>query len=63
MKCRIVRYLIWDFTVYKSTHLEFTCHQHILQRAVRTSLEKQLDPMGPIAYQGVSIPEFLRKSK
>ena len=39
----------------------FLCHQHILQRAVQTSLKKQLDPMGPIASQGVSIPEFLRE--
>ena len=29
---------------------------------VRTSLEKQLDPMGPIASRGVSmIPKFLRQ--
>ena len=40
----------------------FFYHQHILQRAVQTSLRKQLDPMamGPIASQGRSIPECLR---
>ena len=40
--------------------LSFFCHQRILQRAVRTALEKQLDPMGPIASQGTSVTEFLR---
>ena len=35
-------------------------HQHISQRAVRTSLKKQLDPLGPIAFRGWSLPEFLR---
>ena len=28
---------------------------------VRTSLEKQLDPRGPIASRGRSVPVFLRK--
>ena len=40
------------------------CHQHILhilQRAVQTSLEKQLDPKGPSASRGGSIPVFLRR--
>ena len=36
-------------------------HQCISQRAVWTSLEKQLNPMGPIASRGVSVPELLRK--
>ena len=39
----------------------FLCfHQRILQRVVRTSFEKQLDPRGPIASRGVSVPERLR---
>ena len=33
----------------------------ILQTIVWTSLEKQLDPGGPIASQGGSIPVFLMK--
>ena len=36
-------------------------HQSISKRAVRTSLEEQLDPMSPIASRGVSVSEFLRK--
>ena len=28
------------------------CHRHMLQGAVRTSLEKQLGPRGPIASRG-----------
>ena len=28
---------------------------------IRTSFEKQMDAMGPIASRGVSIPEFLKK--
>ena len=36
-------------------------HQCILQRAVRTSLEKQLDPRGTIASRWGSVPVFLRK--
>ena len=39
----------------------FFCYQHISQMAIRTSLEKQLDPMGPIASRVVSVLEFLRK--
>ena len=35
--------------------------QSITQWPLRTSLEKQLDPRGPIAYQGVSVPAFLTK--
>ena len=35
--------------------------QSISQRAVRASLEKQLDQRGPIASQGGSVPEFLKK--
>ena len=30
------------------------------QRAIRTSLEKQLDQGGPIASRGESVPDFLR---
>ena len=40
--------------------LRIFSHQRIAQRAVGTSLEKQLDPMGPIASRGVSILVFLR---
>ena len=36
-------------------------HQHISQRVVQTCLEKQLDPRGPIASQGWSVPVFLRR--
>ena len=36
-------------------------HQHISQRALQTSLEQQLDPRGPIAALGGSVPDFLRK--
>ena len=32
----------------------FCSHQHISQRVVRTSLQKQLDLRGPIASQGGS---------
>ena len=39
----------------------FFSHQHISQRAVQTSLEKQLD-LSPIASGGGSVPVFLRKS-
>ena len=39
----------------------FFCQECISQRAVWTSLEKQLDPWGPIAFRGVSVPEFIRK--
>ena len=39
----------------------FFSHQHILQRVVWNSLEKQLDPWGPIASRRGSVPEFLRK--
>ena len=39
---------------------KFLVSQCISQRAVWTSLEKQLDPRGPIASRGWSIPEFLR---
>ena len=35
-------------------------YQRISQRAVRISLEKQLDPRGPIASRGGSVPVFLR---
>ena len=35
-------------------------HQRISQRTVRTSLEKQLDPIGPISSRGGSVPVFLR---
>ena len=31
------------------------------RRAVRTSIEKKLDPMGPIASQGRSVPVVLKK--
>ena len=31
------------------------------QRAVQITLKKQLDPMGPIASPGGSVPEYLRK--
>ena len=34
----------------------FFGYQSLPQRAVKTSLEKQLDPMGPIASRGVSVP-------
>ena len=36
-------------------------HQLVLQMTVRTSHLKQLDPKGPIASRGGSIPVFLRK--
>ena len=39
----------------------FFSNRNIFQRALRTSLEKQLDPIGPIASQGRSVPVFLRK--
>ena len=39
----------------------FLSHQRISQRAVRSSLEKQLDPRGPVASRGESVPVFLRK--
>ena len=39
----------------------FFSHQLISHRAVRTSLEKQLDPRGPIASGGRSVAVFLRK--
>ena len=39
----------------------FFSHQCILQVAVQTSLGKQLDPRGPIASRGGSVPVFLRK--
>ena len=41
--------------------LFFFSYQRISQRAVRTSLKKQLDPRGPIATQGGAVPVFLRK--
>ena len=40
----------------------FFSHQRISQSAMWTSLEKLLDPWGPIASQGWSVPEFLRNS-
>ena len=39
-------------------------YQRISQRALRTFIEKQLDPRGstgPVASRGGSVPEFLRK--
>ena len=39
----------------------FFSHQRISQRDVQTSLKKQLDPRGPIASRGGSVPVFLRK--
>ena len=39
--------------------LLFFSHQRILQRAVRSSLEKQLDSKGPIASRWGSVQEFL----
>ena len=36
-------------------------HQRISQMAVRTSLERQLDPMCQIASRGWLVPVFLRK--
>ena len=39
----------------------FFNHQGLSKRAIRTTLEKQLDPMGPIASRGVSLPVFLKK--
>ena len=39
----------------------FISHQRILQSAVLTSLEKQLDLRGPITSRGRSVPIFLRK--
>ena len=40
----------------------FLKHQHISQRAVQTSLKKQIDPIRvSIASRGESVPEFLRK--
>ena len=39
----------------------FLSYQRISQRAVQISLEKQLDPSGPIASPRGSVPEFLRK--
>ena len=39
----------------------FFSHQRISQRTAWTSLEKQLDPMGPMASRWGSVPEFLRK--
>ena len=50
----------------------FKFHQRISQRGVRTSLEEQLDPkgpiaprggLGPIAPRGGSVPVFLRLRK
>ena len=37
-------------------------HQRISQRVVRTSLEKQLDPMGPIASRKGSVPYCFKKA-
>ena len=39
----------------------FLSHQPISQTAVKTSLEKQLDPRVPIASREGSVPVFLRK--
>ena len=39
----------------------FFSHQRISQGAVRISLEKQLEPMGPSASRERSLPVFLRK--
>ena len=36
-------------------------HQRIIQGVVRTSLEKQLDPRGPIASRGWSVPVVFSK--
>ena len=38
----------------------FSHHCIILQRDVQTSLQKQFDPMAPIASGGKSGPEFIR---
>ena len=40
----------------------FLSHQCISQRGVRTPLEKQLDPRGPIASRDGSVQVYLRKS-
>ena len=40
---------------------DFFSHQRISQRVVRTFPQKQLDPLGPIASGGGSVPDFLRK--
>ena len=37
-------------------------NQHVSQKAIRTTLETQLDPMGPIASRGGSLKVFLRES-
>ena len=36
-------------------------HKRISQRVIRTSLEKQLDRMSPIASRGGSVPVFLEE--
>ena len=48
-------------SVRGSPTTSFFSHQHISQRAVQTSLEKLLDPLGPIASRERSVPVFLRK--
>ena len=37
-------------------------NQYIFCGAVRTSVEKQLDPLGPIASRGRSVPASLKKT-
>ena len=44
-----------------SVFFVFFSLEHISQRAVRASLEEQLDPMGPIASRGGYEPVFPRK--
>ena len=39
----------------------FFSHQRMSQRTERTSLEKQSDPLDPIASRGGSVSVFLRK--
>ena len=46
-----------------SLQVFFNSSTHFTQRAVQTSLEKQLDPRGPIASRVGSAPVFPRKPK
>ena len=39
----------------------FFNQKHITWMALQTSIEKQLDPRGPIASRGGSVSEFLRE--
>ena len=48
--------------IQKIPYIDFSSNQRISQRAVRPSRDKQFDPSGPTASQGVSAPEFLKRS-